>query len=49
MRNISQMEALVHSFIKNKHAWVLEEKITGNIIGYITVDIYHFLQAFYTE
>lgn len=39
MRDISQMEALINSLKKNKHAWVLEEKITGNIIGYITVDI----------
>lgn len=39
MSEISQMESLVSSLEKNKHAWVLEEKTTGNIIGYITVDI----------
>lgn len=39
MSDVSQMESLVSSLEKNKNAWVLEEKTTGNIIGYITVDI----------
>ena len=39
MSEVSEMELLVSSLEKNKHAWVLEEKISGNIIGYITVDI----------
>lgn len=39
MSEVSQMESLVSSLEKNKHAWVLEEKKSGNIIGYITVDI----------
>ena len=39
MSDISQMESLVSSLKKNKHAYVLEDKVTGNVIGYITVDI----------
>lgn len=39
MSDISQMETLVSFLEKNKHAWLLEEKVTGNIIGYIIVDI----------
>lgn len=39
MSDVSQMESLVSSMEKNKNAWVLEEKVTGNLIGYITVDI----------
>lgn len=27
------------SLVNNKNAWLLEEKITRNVIGYITVDI----------
>ena len=33
MSEVSQMESLVSSLEKNKHAWVLEEKKSGNIIG----------------
>lgn len=39
MSDVSQMESLVNSLVNNKNAWILEEKITGNVIGYITVDI----------
>ena len=39
MNDVSQMESLVNSLVNNKNAWVLEEKITGDVIGYITVDI----------
>ena len=39
MSEVSEMELLVSSLEKNKHAWVLEDKISGNVIGYITVDI----------
>lgn len=45
MKEVSQMESLVSSFTKNENAWLLEEKETRNIIGYITVDIpYDFLK-----
>lgn len=39
MSDISQMKSLVSALEKNKNAWLLEEKVTGNVIGYITVDI----------
>ena len=39
MNDIAQMELLVNSLAKNKDAWIIEKKETGNIIGYITVDI----------
>lgn len=39
MSEICEMELLVSSLEKNRHAWVLEDKISGNVIGYIIVDI----------
>lgn len=39
MSDVFQMESLVNSLVNNKNAWVLEEKITGDLIGYITVDV----------
>lgn len=39
MKDVSQMEALVRGLVQNEDAWLLEERETGNIIGYVTVDI----------
>jgi RimJ/RimL family protein N-acetyltransferase len=39
MKDVSQMDSLVRSLVNNENAWLLQEKETGNVIGYITVDI----------
>lgn len=45
MSDVSQMNGLVGFLAKNENAWILEEKSTGSVIGYITIDIqYDFLK-----
>lgn len=39
MKSISEMENLIFGFIGNPNVWVLEEKISHEPIGYISVDI----------
>ncbi|WP_054740395.1 GNAT family N-acetyltransferase [Cellulosilyticum ruminicola] len=39
MKDVSQMKALVSGLARNEDAWLLEDKETGNVIGYVIVDI----------
>lgn len=39
MKALSEMNALVSCFAKNPNVWLIEEKITHEPVGYISVDI----------
>lgn len=39
MTDLGQMEELVRGFLSNEDAWVIEDKGSEKIVGYITVDI----------
>lgn len=39
MTELSQMESFVRGLMENENAWLLEEIETGNVVGYVTVDI----------
>lgn len=39
MKEVSEMEKLIASFVGNPNIWIIEEKVLSEPIGYISVDI----------